>query len=109
MWLITPRGFYSAVAKPGDADEFVTVRARSERDIRNLADLIDAEPSRDDGTDYRWRIRCSKSEWAGAVSTMADEIDYDNFKSRIAREDPERAHLLSRVWEVLYDIQRQEA
>ena len=39
---------------------------------------------------------------------MADEIDYYNFKSRIAREDPERAHLLSRVWEVLYDIQRQE-
>ena len=108
MWLITPRGFYSAVAKPGDGGEFVTVRARSERDIRNLADLIDARPSREEGTDYRWRIRCPKSEWASAVSVMAQEIDYPNFKSRIAREDPERAHILSRVWEVLYDIQRQE-
>lgn len=108
MWIITPRGFYSAVAKPEDGDTFVTVRARSERDIRNLAELIDAEPSRDDGTDYRWRIRCRKSQWAEAVSTMVDEIDYSNFKSRIASEDPERAHLLARVWDVLYDIQRHE-
>ncbi|MGO9903512.1 MAG: hypothetical protein ACLP0J_28380 [Solirubrobacteraceae bacterium] len=108
MWLITPRGFFSAVAKPEDGDEFVTVRARCERDIRNLADLIDAEPSRDDGTDYRWRIRCRKSEWADAVSKMAEEIDYSNFKSRIAAEDPERAHLLARVRDVLYDIQRHE-
>ena len=108
MWLITPRGFYSAVAKHDDGEEFVTVRARSEHDIRNLCDLIDAEPSRDDGTDYRWRIRCPKSEWANAVSAMAGEIDYPNFKTRIAREDPARARLLARLWDVLYDIQRQE-
>ena len=86
----------------------MTVRARSERDIRNLADLIDAEPWRDDGADYRWRIRCRKSEWAEAVSTMAQEIDYSNFKDRIGREDPDRAHVLARVWNVLYDIQRDE-
>ena len=108
MWLITTRGFYSAVAKPGDGDEFVTVRARAEQDIRNLAELIDAEPQSSEHTDYRWRIRCRKSEWAHAVAVMAEEIDYSNFKSRIASEDPDRAHLLSRVWEVLYDIQRQE-
>jgi hypothetical protein len=108
MWLITTRGFYSAVAKPEDGDEFVTVRARSEHDIRNLADLIDAQPLRDEGTDYRWRIRCRKSEWARALGVMADEIDYSNFKSQIASADPERAHVLSRVWKVLYDLQRQE-
>lgn len=108
MWIITPRGFYSAVAKPDDGEEFVTVRARSEHDIRNLSDLIDAEPSRDEGTDYRWRIRCPKSEWASALSAMAGEIDYDNFKNRIARDDPARADLLERVWHVLYEIQRQD-
>ena len=41
-----PRGFFSAVAKPEDGDEFLTVRTRSEKDIRNLADLINAEPER---------------------------------------------------------------
>jgi hypothetical protein len=40
---------------------------------------------------------------------MAREIDYDNFKNRIAAEDPARAHLLARVWEVLYELQRDEA
>jgi hypothetical protein len=105
---MTPRGFYSAVAKVEDGDEFVTVRARSERDINNLSDLIDAEPSRDEGTDYRWRIRCRKSEWAEALAKMAEEIDYSNFKNRIKSEDPDRADLLARVWEVLYDIQLQE-
>jgi hypothetical protein len=97
------------VAKPGDGDQFVTVRARSEHDIRNLADLIDATPSRDDGTDYRWRIRCSKDDWERACATMAHEVDYSNFKSRIAADDPKRAKLLSQVWDVLYEIQQSEA
>ena len=109
MWIVTPRGFYSAVAKPDDGDEFVTVRARSERDIRNLADLIDAEPQRSDHSDYLWRIHCHKDEWAQALATMGREIDYPNFKNRIAAEDPARAHLLARVWEVLYELQRREA
>jgi hypothetical protein len=39
---------------------------------------------------------------------MADEIDYSNFKNRIARNDPDRAHLLSEVWTVLLEIQRKD-
>jgi hypothetical protein len=97
------------VAKPGDGDQFVTVRARSEHDIRNLSDLIDAEPSSDEGTDYRWRIRCPKDEWERACATMAHEVDYSNFKNRIAADDPVRAKLLGQVWEVLYEIQGREA
>lgn len=109
MWLVTTRGFYSAVAKQDDGDEYITVRARSERDIRNLADLIDVEPQRSDHTDYRWRIRCRKEDWAQALATMAREIDYDNFKSRVGRDDPDRAHLLHDVWSVLYELQRGDA
>ena len=95
-------------AKPGDGNAYITVRARSERDIRNLADLIDAEPQRSDQSDYRWRIRCRKEEWARAVATMAREIDYENFKSRIGRDDPDRAHLLGEVWSVLYELQQSD-
>ena len=84
------------------------MRARSENDIRNLSDLIDAKPERGGGTDYRWRLRCPKTEWASAVSTMANEIDYANFKSRIGRDDPHRAHILSQVWDVLLQIQRED-
>jgi hypothetical protein len=40
---------------------------------------------------------------------MAREIDYDNFKSRIGRDDPDRAHLLGEVRSVLYELQRPDA
>jgi hypothetical protein len=106
MWLITPRGFYSAVAKADDGDEFVTVRARSEQDIRNLSDLIDAEPVRGAGTDYPWRLRCAKAEWAEAVRQMALEIDYDNFKNHIHEADARRAKILAGVWRDLLEIER---
>jgi hypothetical protein len=106
MWLITPRGFYSVVAKPSDEGAALTIRARSERDIRNLADLIPGTPVRDAGTDYyRWRLRCTRTQWESAVAAMAREIDYGNFKSRIAGEDPARAALLADVWDTLYAIQ----
>ena len=108
MWLMTPRGFYSVVAKSDDGEEFLTVRARSERDIRELADLLPGEPTRDAGTDYRWRLRCTRGQWADAVSAMAQEIDYANFKSRIGTTDPQRAKLLADVWDTLYAIQDAE-
>jgi hypothetical protein len=57
IWIIAPRGFFSAVAKPDNRDGCVTLRARSEGDIRNLADLIAAEPRLSDHSDCRWRIR----------------------------------------------------
>jgi hypothetical protein len=109
MWLITPRGFYSAVSKTADGADALTVRARSEHDIRNLTDLIPGTPTRDAGTDYRWRLRCTRAQWENAVAVMAREIDYDNFKSRIAAEDPARAALLADVWNTLYAIQAAEA
>jgi hypothetical protein len=108
MWLMTPRGFYSVVAKPADQDEMLTIRARTELDIRNLDDLIDATPIRDAGTDYRWRLRCTRDQWADAIAAMAREIDYRNFKSRIAATDPRRAELLAEVWDTLYGLQEQE-
>lgn len=84
------------------------MRARSEDDIRNLADLIDAEPQRSDQSDSRWRTRCRKNEWAQALAEMAREIDYNTLKSRIGRDDPHRAQILSQVWEVLLQIQHGE-
>lgn len=109
MWLITPRGFYSAAAKPDDGDEFVTVRARSEQDMRNLAELIDAQPTRSEHADYRWHVRCRKSDWADAVRHMALEIDYVSFENRIERDDPQRARVLSQVWRDLLAIQDPKA
>lgn len=108
MWLMTTRGFYSAVEKKEDGVEGVTVRARNKSDIDRLKDLIpDAKPFKEKYyTDYAWRLRCSKLDWARAVAVMALEIDYSNFKDEVKRRRGSRvAAIYGRVWGVLLDLE----
>lgn len=109
MWLMTPRGFYSAVEKTGDqVDDMVTVRTRSKRDLDNLRDLLpNAEyPPRPYWSDYPFRLRCTRQEWSDAVATMALEIDYSNFKDRVAaKQGKKRAGIYNSVWSALLGIE----
>jgi hypothetical protein len=109
MWIMTTRGFYSAVQKRGDADEgMVTIRARVKADLERLGDLLpDAKPYRQRGySDYPWRVRVTAEEWAAAVKAMALEIDYSNFKNEVKRvQGGKRAQVYSRVWGVLLSLQ----
>ena len=102
MWTMTKRGFYSVVAhrdKPGT----VLVRARCERDIRALDDLIPgAEPQHTPDADYAWRFECDAKQWAAAVTVMAGEIDYPNFKAAITDKAHHRAYL--NVWHSLLPL-----
>lgn len=109
MWVITTRGFFSAVEKPEDrADGMLTVRARNKADIYALAQIIPgAEPYRlDSFTDYEWRLRCTAGEWATALARLALEIDYSNFKTAVgARQGKKRAGIYSRVWSALLSLE----
>lgn len=108
MWLITPEGFFSAVEKPGDrADGMLTVRTRNRADIKALKRYFpDAKPYRVRYSDYEWRIRVPKDEWAQAVARMALEIDYSNFKNEVTRrQGRERHDIYSRVWSVLLGLE----
>ena len=108
MWLITPEGFFSAVEKPGDrADGMLTVRTRNRDDIKALKRYFpDAKPYRIRYSDYEWRIRVPKDEWAQAVARMALEIDYSNFKNEVTRrQGRERHDIYSRVWSVLLGLE----
>ena len=107
MWLITTRGFYSAVEdhqQPG----CVLVRARERGDLEALADLIprlqgEETPDRD----YRFRASVEREAWAGAVAQLAREIDYPNFKNAVAeRQGRERAHVYGEVWAILLGLQQ---
>lgn len=109
MWVMTPRGFYSAVQKREDReDKMVTVRARNKGDIDRLADLIDAKPYRQKGySDYPWRLRCKREAWMAAVAVMAGEVDYSNFKSEVQRvQGKARADVYHRVWSVLLSLEQ---
>ena len=90
MWLITPIGFYSIVGKPDDADaETLTIRARVKSDLEALRQeyLPSLETiSEDAGTDYRFRAKAKRGEVGTALAQMAQQLDYGNFKNRVAKK-----------------------
>jgi hypothetical protein len=107
MWLLTTRGFYSAVATKDDPDTIV-VRARVRADLEALRGLVgDPEILEGVGTDYRYRVRVSRARWEAAVTELAREIDYTNFKNAVSdRQGASRAHTYSEVWHTLHELQR---
>lgn len=98
MWLMTTRGFHSAVAHRDDPDR-VLVRARCRADIEALGDLLAGEPILLQDADYAWRVEATRAEWQAAVRVLAAEIDYPNFKGAI-RDDAHHAAYLA-VWSAL--------
>ena len=106
MWLFTTQGFYSVVAHREDPGTLI-VRARTREDIEALREQIPAiEPFEDAGADYRHRACVSRAEWLAAVAQLTADIDYDNFKSEVAREQGyERARLYGHVWGEMLGLQ----
>lgn len=110
MWLITPFGFFSIVAKPGDAKAgMLTIRARLRSDLERLRDGYLpglGAITENTGTDYRFRAQAAKAEVASAMAAIASRIDYSNFKSEVAmKQGKARADVYGKVWNALYPLQ----
>lgn len=106
MWIITEIGFFSIVQKPGDSG--LTVRARvrgdlealKERYLPELGDIVEGA-----GTDYRFRAAVDREALAQAMARMARDIDYPNFKNRVAaKQGHARAGVYSKVWTTLLNL-----
>jgi len=110
MWLFTTFGFFSIVEK--EAGDVLTVRARVRKDLDRLREryLPTLSPTEaNTGTDYPYRATASRSAVADAMSRVAEDIRYPNFKDAVADElGPPRAHLYHSVWSVLYDAEAKE-
>ena len=123
MWVFTKHGFFSAVcARQGDGahgqpidSNRIMVRARVRGHLEALKkrfpDLLgecDIYESAD--TDYAFRIFIDKRVWSRVISGLADETDYDNFKSEVVRHQGRAGaayeHALHGVWSVMYRLQR---
>lgn len=107
MWVMTPRGFYSAVEHRDDPST-VIVRARVRRDLLELRDLTDEpiRPIKMDYADYRYRVELSKAEWARIAAGLALEVEYPNFKNAVkAVQGDKRARVYMRVWSALLELQ----
>lgn len=107
MWLCTKHGFFSIVEKlPGEFH----IRARVKRDIENLKALAEIKRTviSTPDADYRYRLVVNKVEVLAALTCMANEIDYSNFKSKIGKTEDQRDKLNAyhEVWSVMAGVQR---
>lgn len=122
MWIFTKHGFFSAVcARQGtgkhgqgvDPDR-IMVRAR----IRGHLDALKArfpdllsqcEIHESAGTDYAFRLFVRKALWTQVLAGLAEETDYDNFKSEVAHYQGSAGaayeRSLHQVWSVMHRLQ----
>jgi hypothetical protein len=115
MWLITNRGYFSAVQDKDDPNVIV-IRARTDRHLNALMDLLPegTKISTDEGraTDYPCRVRVGVEEWLWVAAKLAAEVDYTNFKDSVERgkrgkalKDARHDHdVYLRVWGVLHAL-----
>ncbi len=122
MWLFTKYGFFSATSartgngshgNPLDVDR-IMVRSRWHSHLVNLRKRFKKELKHNEiyanaGTDYRYRIFVHKAVWKKIVAALAEETDYDNFKSEAGRYEeenqaPDEGYLaaLHDVWTTVY-------
>jgi hypothetical protein len=122
MWLFTKHGFFSAVcARQGDGrhgqavdPDRIMVRARVRGHLealqRRFPDLLGTSEIQHSTTaDYAFRLFVDKQAWRDMVAALADETDYDNFKSEVARHQGRRGaayeESLHDVWSVMNRLQ----
>jgi len=122
MWLFTKYGFYSAVcARQGDGShrqpvdpERIMVRCRVREHLEALkkrfpALLSECEIRTFPGTDYAFRTFVDKATWSQVLVGLNEELDYDNFKSEVARfqsrDGAAYEHSLHEVWSVMHRLQ----
>ncbi|MDA1232699.1 MAG: hypothetical protein O2856_18160 [Planctomycetota bacterium] len=125
MWIFTKHGFFSAVcARQGNGKhgqpvdpERIMVRARVRGHLEALKkrfpDLLgECEIQESAGTDYAYRLFVQKSTWTQVLAGLAEETDYDNFKSEVARHQGRGGaayeHSLHDVWSVMNRLQKHE-
>jgi 8-oxo-dGTP pyrophosphatase MutT (NUDIX family) len=108
MWVMTKFGFFSIVEKPEDKEKgMLTIRARVRGDLEALRHYLPqiGDIVSNAGSDYRFRVRVKKEDWAGAASKIALDIDYSNFKDKIAKaQGKSRASTYGKVWSALLDL-----
>lgn len=117
MWDITPNGFFSAVAHVDDPDLLV-VRSRVLADSEALRDFVNdrraADPDAGDvkveayrGSDYPWRVICTRDEWKAWLVKEVDLINYTNFKNEVTKRQGQARHdVYSGVWGVLLRLEK---
>lgn len=116
MWVLTPDGFYSAVALPGNPSPGLKVRPRVRDDLEKLlthfpedeiplvgpGDMVGLKIVHTPANDYAYRVFLTNEQWGRVLAELGRGIDYGNFKDEVEhRQGPERHHVYGEIWYVL--------
>jgi hypothetical protein len=99
MWVFLNNAFFSIVQHRED-DEMVVVRARVKGDLER-AFGEQHEVVELGGSDYRFRMFLNKEYVSDVMKQKVLDIDYDNFKGSIRKQDYDRKHYYYNVWSVM--------
>jgi hypothetical protein len=115
MWIISQRGFFSAVQKDGTTHLTVRTRVKSHAvalvgDLQKVTNSPHVAASykviEGAGTDYPYRVECSHDALANVMAAEIRAIDYDNFKSHLLQIGQRGFELLcAQVWTVFYNAE----
>jgi len=104
----------SVVENRDNKDELL-VRARVEGDIeRVFGDFMGDHPMYDikvfqmRRSDYEFRAFIPRELVAEVMYTSINEIDYDNFKNSMDKNDHSRKRAYMDVWQAMFDLQERE-
>ena len=123
MWLFTKYGFFSTVcARQGDGShgqpvdpDRIMIRGRIRSQLEDLQgrfaeSLAGCEILETPTTDYRYRMFVEKVAWSEVLVALSEEMDYDNFKSKVATHQgaggADYEQSLHDVWSVMHELQR---
>ena len=109
MWIYTPTGFISAVAKRSNPTQ-LTVRARDRQSLDELVALTGEKATIGEGTDYPYRVVVSRELFKFWLDSQVDDIAYSNFKDEAHKvRGYEYASVLGRVWSDNLALEDQES
>jgi hypothetical protein len=123
VWIFTKHGFFSAVCarqgdgthgEPVDTDRIMVwarIRGHFEALKKRFPELLgESEIRESSGTEYAHRLFVQKAAWSQILAGLAEETDYDNFKSEVSRHQGRPGanyeHSLHEVWSVMHGLQK---
>jgi len=103
MWIVLNKSFLSIVKNRNNENQLL-VRARVKGDIEKVFE--DADVFEDEKADYKYRSYIDREIVSNVISNELLNIDYDNFKNSVSKDELDRAKAYMNVWSSLNKLQR---
>lgn len=95
--------FLSLVEEEGYPD-YLSVRARVDGDLQRAFGR-NIKVYEDEGTDYKYRTFLKKEYVAKIIANKIQNINYDNFKDSVPKEDIPRYNAYMKIWSAMWNLQ----